>query len=131
MIYLGGGAGMAPLRSHLSHLFENLATGRRVSFWYGARSHQELFYQEYFGNIARHFPNFSFHIALSEPLDEDNWQSHRGLIHEVLRDEYLAKHPDPTAVEYYLCGPPLMIDAARTLLDGLGVPKERIAYDEF
>ncbi len=131
MIYLGGGAGMAPLRSHLSHLFENLATGRRVSFWYGARSRQEVFYQEYFEDIARRFPNFSFHIALSKPLEEDNWQSHRGMIHEVLRDEYLANHPDPAAVEYYLCGPPLMIEAARNLLDGLAVPKELIACDAF
>jgi Na(+)-translocating NADH:ubiquinone oxidoreductase F subunit len=105
MIYLGGGAGMAPLRSHLSYLFDTLATGRRVSFWYGARSRQELFYVEYFQDLARRFPNFRFETALSEPLPEDRWTGHTGFIHEVLEREYLAGHPQPGAVEYSLCEP--------------------------
>ena len=112
MVYLGGGAGMAPLRSHLAHLFETEKTGRRVSFWYGARSLRESFYQDYFENLARQFPNFSFHLALSEPQPEDNWQSYTGFIHEVLLENYLANHPDPTGIEYYLCGPPAMVQAA-------------------
>jgi MocE subfamily Rieske [2Fe-2S] domain protein len=131
MIYLGGGAGMAPLRSHLSHLFDTLKTGRKVSFWYGARSRQEVFYQDYFENLARQFPNFQFHIALSEPLPEDNWTSHTGFIHEVLRGEYLGQHKNPATVEYYLCGPQPMIQAARTMLEGMGVDKNHIAFDEF
>ena len=131
MVYLGGGAGMAPLRSHLSHLFETQKTARRVSFWYGARSLQEIFYQDYFESLARQFPNFSFHLALSEPQPEDNWQSHTGFIHEVLQEQYLAKHPDPTAIEYYLCGPPVMVAAARKMLKELRVPEDQIAYDEF
>lgn len=131
MVYLGGGAGMAPLRSHLAHLFETEKTGRRVSFWYGARSLQESFYREYFENIACHFPNFTFHLALSEPLPSDNWQSHTGFIHEVLRDQYLAKHPDPRSIEYYLCGPPAMVQAALKMLDGLNVDRSQVAFDEF
>ena len=131
MVYLGGGAGMAPLRSHLAHLFESEKTQRRVSFWYGARSLQESFYHDYFESLARQFPNFSFHLALSEPQPEDNWQSHTGLIHEVLLQNYLAKHPDPAAIEYYLCGPPGMIQAALKMLDGLGVDGSQIAFDEF
>ena len=112
MVYVGGGAGMAPLRSHLAHLFEAEQTGRRVSFWYGARSLQESFYRDYFADLAGKFPNFSFHLALSEPLPEDNWQSHTGFIHDVLHRQYLAAHPDPAGIEYYLCGPPAMIQAA-------------------
>jgi Na+-transporting NADH:ubiquinone oxidoreductase subunit F len=131
MVYLGGGAGMAPLRSHLAYLFETEKTGRRVSFWYGARSLRECFYQDYFENMARQFPNFCFHLALSEPLPEDNWKSHTGMIHEVLRKNHLAGHPDPTGIEYYLCGPPAMVQAALEMLDGLGVERSQIAYDEF
>ena len=131
MVYLGGGAGMAPLRSHLAHLFETEKTGRRVSFWYGARSLRESFYRDYFEGLAGRFPNFSFHLALSEPLPADNWQSCTGLIHEVLRENYLAKHPDPTAVEYYLCGPPAMVQAALKMLAGLKVDRSQIAFDEF
>jgi Na(+)-translocating NADH:ubiquinone oxidoreductase F subunit len=131
MVYLGGGAGMAPLRSHLSHLFETQKTTRRVSFWYGARSLQEIFYQDYFQDLARKFPNFTFHLALSEPQPTDHWQSHTGFIHEVLQEQYLATHPDPTAVEYYLCGPPVMVAAARKMLKELKVPEDQIAYDEF
>ena len=107
MVYVGGGSGMAPLRSHLSHLFETLNTDRRVSFWYGARSRQEVFYQEYFEDLARQHPNFSFHLALSEPQPEDNWTGPTGYIHEVLAEEYLKDHADPAGVEYYLCGPPV------------------------
>ncbi len=131
MVYLGGGAGMAPLRSHLAHLYETEKTGRRVSFWYGARSLRESFYQDYFENLARQFPNFSFHLALSAPEPEDNWRSHAGFIHEVLRDNYLANHPDPTGIEYYLCGPPAMVQAALTMLASLNVDRSQIAFDEF
>jgi len=131
MVYLGGGAGMAPMRAHIEHLFETIHTARKVSFWYGARSRQELFYQDYFETLAKEHPNFSFNAALSEPLPADAWQSHTGFIHEVLQREYLAKHADPTAIEYYLCGPPAMIKAATKMLQGLGVKPEQIAFDEF
>lgn len=131
MIYLGGGAGMAPLRSHLAHLFETQRTRRQVSFWYGARSAMELFYQDYFLDLARRHENFGFHVALSEPVagEAANWRV--GFIHDVLRRDYLAAHPDPAAAEYYLCGPPAMIQAARAMLAELGVPEEQIAFDEF
>jgi Na(+)-translocating NADH:ubiquinone oxidoreductase F subunit len=132
MIYIGGGAGMAPLRSHIAHLFETLQTGRKVSFWYGARSRQEVFYEEYFRDLERRFQNFSFHLALSEPLDGDNWTGATGFIHDVLRRDRLAGHPDPRSVEYYLCGPPLMIQAAQDMLvKDFGIAKEQIAFDEF
>ena len=131
MVYLGGGAGMAPLRSHLAHLFESEKTGRRISFWYGARSLRESFYQDYFESLARQFPNFSFRLALSEPAPEDNWQSYTGFIHEVLRENYLAQHPDPAGIEYYLCGPPAMVQAALKMLAGLDVDRSLIAFDEF
>jgi MocE subfamily Rieske [2Fe-2S] domain protein len=131
MLYLGGGAGMAPLRAHLSHLFETRKTNRTVSFWYGARSRQEVFYQDYFEGLSRQFLNFNFNVALSEPLPEDSWTSHTGLIHEVVLREYLSKHPDPKAIEYYLCGPQPMIQAARKMLEQLGVPPDQVAFDEF
>ncbi len=131
MVYLGGGAGMAPLRAHLSHLFETMKTTRRVSFWYGARSLQEIFYRDYFEDLAKKFPNFSFHIALSEPQHGDNWESHTGFIHEVLQAKHLTDHPNPVAIEYYLCGPPVMVNAARKMLENLNVPKNNIAFDEF
>ncbi len=131
MIYVGGGAGMAPLRSHLSHLFETLKTGRRVSYWYGARSRQEIFYQDYFENLAKQFPNFTFHLALSEAQPEDNWTGPTGFIHEVLLENYLKKHAAPASVEYYLCGPPVMVQAATKMLDELNVPKSQVAFDEF
>lgn len=131
MVYVGGGAGMAPLRSHLSHLFETLKTGRRVSFWYGARSRQEVFYQEYFENLARQFPNFTFHLALSEPQPNDNWTGYTGLIHDVLEREYLKSHDNPTGVEYYLCGPPMMVKATTETLNRLGVAEKQIAFDAF
>ena len=131
MVYIGGGAGMAPLRSHLSYLFETLKTGRRVSFWYGARSRQEMFYQDYFEALAREHENFSFHVALSEPLPEDQWSSHTGYIHEVVQREYLARHADPTVIEYYLCGPPAMIKATQDMLADLKVNENQILFDEF
>lgn len=132
MVYIGGGAGMAPLRSHIAHLFETLRTGRPVSFWYGARSLQEVFYEDYFRDIERRFPNFKFHIALSEPLPEDKWTGHTGFIHDVLRKEHLAGHPDPKSAEYYLCGPPMMIQAAQNmLLQEFEIAKEQMAFDEF
>ncbi len=131
MVYLGGGAGMAPLRSHLSYLLETQKTTRRVSFWYGARSLQELFYREYFEDLARKNANFTFQVALSEPLPEDGWTSYTGYIHEVLKREYLDAHPDPTQVEYYLCGPLAMIRSATKMLTDLGVAPAQIASDEF
>ncbi len=131
LVYLGGGAGMAPLRSHLSHLLETRKTSVRVSYWYGARSLQEMFYQGYFENLAAQNKNFSFHIALSEPQPEDKWQSHTGFIHDVLKREYIDSHPDPKSIEYFLCGPPAMIQAATVMLKNLGVPPTQIAFDEF
>ena len=131
MVYLGGGAGMAPMRSHIQHLFETMHSSRRVSFWYGARSRQELFYDDYFEGLEKQHNNFHFHVALSEPQPDDAWTSHTGFIHEVLLREYLAKHADPTAIEYYLCGPPLMLQAAIRMLRDLGVKPDQIAFDEF
>lgn len=131
MVYIGGGAGMAPLRSHLFHLFHTLKTSRKVSYWYGGRSSRELFYTDDFRGIEAGFPNFTYHIALSEPLPEDDWKGSTGFIHQVLYDEYLSRHPEPEEVEYYLCGPPLMLKACLEMLDSLGVPKENIAFDDF
>jgi Na+-transporting NADH:ubiquinone oxidoreductase subunit F len=132
MIYLGGGAGMAPLCSHLSFLFDTQKTTRKVSFWYGARSRQELFYQNYFDGLAAQHPNFSVHLALSEPWPEDDWTGPTGFVHEVLRDQYLKQHPDLAQVEFYLCGPPAMMQAAkRMLMVDFGVAPVQIAYDEF
>ena len=131
MVYIGGGAGMAPMRSHLFHLFHTLKTGRKVSFWYGARSVREMFYDEHFKKIEEQFPNFTYKVALSEPMEEDNWSGHTGFIHQVLHDEYLKDHEDATELEYYMCGPPPMINACDGMLDSLGVDKEMIAYDSF
>lgn len=131
MVYIGGGAGMAPLRSHIFHLFKTLKTGRKVSFWYGARSTREVFYEEEFREIEKNFPNFQFHIALSEPLPEDNWTGYTGFIHQVLLDNYLSRHDEPEDIEYYFCGPPVMNGAVIKMLDSLGVPKENIAFDDF
>ncbi|HLN21384.1 MAG TPA: NADH:ubiquinone reductase (Na(+)-transporting) subunit F [Bacteroidales bacterium] len=131
MVYVGGGAGMAPLRSHIFHLFKTLKTGRKVSYWYGARSTREVFYEEEFREIEKEFPNFSFHLALSEPLPEDNWTGYTGFIHQVLLNNYLSKHDEPEDIEYYLCGPPMMNGAVLAMLDNLGVPKENIAFDDF
>jgi Na+-transporting NADH:ubiquinone oxidoreductase subunit F len=131
MCYVGGGAGMAPLRSHIFHLFHTLKTGRKVSYWYGARSRREVFYEDHFRRIEKEFPNFSFHIALSEPLPEDNWDGPVGFIHQVVLEHYLDDHEAPEDVEYYLCGPPLMLNAVRKMLDDLGVEPEMIRFDEF
>lgn len=131
MVYIGGGAGMAPMRSHLFHLFQTLKTGRKVSFWYGARSLREMFYDEHFKDLADQFPNFNYQVALSDAMEEDNWKGSTGFIHQVLHDEYLSKHDDPTEVEYYMCGPPPMISAVEGMLDSIGVEPEMIAYDSF
>ena len=131
MVYIGGGAGMAPMRSHLFHLFHTLKTGRKVSFWYGARSVREMFYDDHFKSIEKSFPNFTYRVALSEPMQEDRWTGSTGFIHQVLHDEYLNDHDDPTEVEYYMCGPPPMINACVKMLDSLGVDREMIAYDSF
>jgi Na(+)-translocating NADH:ubiquinone oxidoreductase F subunit len=131
MIYIGGGAGMAPLRAHLSHLLESERTARKVSFWYGARSRQEIFYEDYFRALAKEHRIFAFHLALSSPLPEDEWTGYTGLIHEVVQERYLREHRNPQAVEYYLCGPPMMIRACTKMLAGMGVPPHQVAYDEF
>ena len=130
-IYLGGGAGMAPLRSHLSYLFETLQTDLKVSFWYGARSSDDLFYQEYFEKLEADNLNFSFHVSLSEPKPDDNLKWNVGFIHEYLLNSYLASHNQPGEIEYYLCGPPAMIEAALKMLKRLGVSDDMIAFDEF
>ena len=131
MVYIGGGAGMAPLRSHIFELFKNLKTGRKVTYWYGGRSLRELFYVEHFRKIEEQFPNFKFNIALSDPLPEDNWDGYKGFIHQVLLDEYLGKHAAPEDIEYYICGPPMMNQAVFKMLDDLGVEPENIAFDDF
>ncbi|MDR4987611.1 MAG: NADH:ubiquinone reductase (Na(+)-transporting) subunit F [Bacteroidales bacterium] len=131
MVYIGGGAGMAPLRSHIFHLFHTLKTGRKVSYWYGARSKREVFYEAEFRKIEKEFPNFSFNIALSEPLPEDDWKGYTGFIHQVVLDNYLSDHPEPEEVEYYLCGPPIMNESVLKMLDNLGVPEENIDLDDF
>lgn len=131
MVYIGGGAGMAPLRSHIFHLFRTLKTNRKVSYWYGARSLREVFYEDEFRAIEKQFPNFTFNLALSEPLPEDNWKGYTGFIHKVLLDNYLCKHDEPEDIEYYFCGPPQMNAAVVKTLDSLGVPKENIAFDDF
>ncbi len=131
MMFIGGGAGMAPMRSHIFHLFQTEKTNRKVTYWYGGRSLRELFYVDDFKNIEKDFPNFNFHIGLSEPLPEDNWDGPTGFIHQVVYDKYLKGHPEPEEIEYYLCGPPMMNDAVFKMLDDLGVPDEMIAFDDF
>ena len=131
MMFIGGGAGMAPMRSHIFHLFKTLHTKRKTTFWYGGRSLRELFYVDQFKEIEKENPNFEFHIGLSEPLPEDNWTGYTGFIHQVIYDNYLKNHPEPEEIEYYLCGPPMMNDAVNKMLDDLGVPKEMIAFDDF
>jgi Na+-transporting NADH:ubiquinone oxidoreductase subunit F len=143
MVYIGGGAGMAPLRSHLFHLFHTMKNrDRKVSYWYGGRSRRELFYTDQFRKIEQEYDNFRYHIALSEPLPEDNWKvaedihdrnadGFTGFIHQVLYDNYLKDHPEPEEIEYYFCGPPMMNQAVIKLLDDLGVPEENISFDDF
>ncbi|MBM3917945.1 MAG: NADH:ubiquinone reductase (Na(+)-transporting) subunit F [Sphingomonadales bacterium] len=142
MVYIGGGAGMAPLRSHIFHLFHTLKTGRKVSYWYGGRSRRELFYIDEFRAIEKEFPNFRFHIVLSEPLPEDNWKVSKdvedregdgfiGFVHKVFIDNYLSKHPDPEEIEFYFCGPPMMNAAVITMCDDWGIPEEHVSFDDF
>jgi Na+-transporting NADH:ubiquinone oxidoreductase subunit F len=132
MLFIGGGAGMAPLRSQLLHLLRTLkTTDRKVSYWYGARSKNEIFYEEDFRELEEKFPNFTFHIALSEPLPEDNWTGPVGFIHQVILDNYLSKHEEPEEIEYYMCGPGPMANAVEGMLDNLGVPAEMLMFDDF
>lgn len=131
MCFIGGGAGMAPMRSHIFDQFRRLKTDRKVTFWYGARSLCEMFYQEDFDSIAAENDNFNWYVALSEPLPEDNWDGLKGFIHQVLYDEYLSKHPEPEEIEYYLCGPPMMLAACTKMLKNLGVEDDMIMYDDF
>ncbi|MBN2217645.1 MAG: NADH:ubiquinone reductase (Na(+)-transporting) subunit F [Pirellulales bacterium] len=131
MVYIGGGAGMAPLRSHIFDLLKRRGSKRKISYWYGARSLREVFYQDEFDRLAAENPNFSWHLALSDPLPEDHWQGPTGFIHQVLYDEYLGKHPAPEDCEYYMCGPPLMSAAVLKMLDELGVERENIYFDDF
>lgn len=143
MIYVGGGAGMAPLRSHLFHLFHTLkTTDRKVSFWYGGRSRRELFYTDDFRQIEKEFPNFKYHIVLSEPLPEDNWtlkkdvndttgEGFKGFVHQALIDNYLSKHAEPEEIEFYFCGPPMMNAAVIKMCDQFGVPPENVSFDDF
>ncbi len=130
-IYVGGGAGMAPLRSHIFELLKHLKAQQKISYWYGARSLREAFYVDEFEELAREFPNFSWHLALSEPLPEDNWNGSTGFIHEVLFNEYLKAHKAPEDCEYYMCGPPMMTGAVLKMLDNLGVERESIHFDDF
>ena len=141
MLYIGGGAGMAPMRSHLFHLFHTLKTGRKVSYWYGGRSKRELFYLDDFRQIEEQFPNFKFHIVLSEPLPEDNWQAKdnmdaegdgfTGFVHQAVIDNYLNHHDAPEEIEFYFCGPPLMNAAVLKMVDDFGVPPENVSFDDF
>ncbi len=131
MVYIGGGAGMAPLRSHIFELFKERQTDRKVTYWYGGRSARELFYLDEFDELKEKHDNFDYHIALSDPLPEDNWTGYTGFIHQVLLDEYLSKHPNPEDVEYYICGPPMMLSAVRNMLDELGVEPENVMFDDF
>ena len=130
-IYIGGGAGMAPLRSHIFELFKNMSTDCKVSYWYGGRSVRELFYLDEFEELEKNNPNFKMNIALSDPLPSDNWAGLKGFIHQVLHDEYLSKHPAPEDCEYYICGPPIMLKCVQDMLSDLGVEPENIAFDDF
>ncbi|MBR0054659.1 MAG: NADH:ubiquinone reductase (Na(+)-transporting) subunit F [Bacteroidales bacterium] len=131
MMFIGGGAGMAPMRSHIFDQFKNLHTQRKTTFWYGGRSRKELFYMDDFQQIADNNGNFEFHVALSDPQPDDHWNGYTGFIHQVIFDNYLKKHPAPEDIEYYICGPPMMLQAVLKMLDSLGVPPEMIHYDDF
>jgi len=131
MLYIGGGAGMGPMRSHLFHLFHTLKTKRKVSFFYGARSMRENFFEDEFHAIEREFPNFKYILALSDPMPEDKWTGATGFIHQIALEQYLKDHDDPTEIEYYLCGPPMMLDAVINMLHEQGVEDEMIAFDAF
>ncbi len=142
MLYIGGGAGMAPMRSHLYHLFKTLETGRKVSYWYGGRSKRELFYLDHFRQLEEKFDNFKFYLVLSEPLEEDNWVEKKdindeegdgflGFVHQAVIDQYLVNHSEPEDIEFYFCGPPLMNQAVLKMCDDWGVPDENVAFDDF
>ena len=141
MLYVGGGAGMAPMRSHLYELFKTIKTGRKVTFWYGGRSRIELFYVDQFKALEKDFPNFKFYIALSEPMKEDNWKVKKsldgegdgfvGFIHQVVIDQYLSNHDSPEDIEVYYCGPPLMNLAVAKMAEDFGVPPENVRFDDF
>ncbi len=131
MVFIGGGAGMAPMRSHIFDQLQRLNSKRKISFWYGARSLCEMFYVDDFDRLQEEHPNFKWHVALSEPLPEDDWKGYTGFIHQVLYDHYLKDHPAPEDCEYYICGPPLMLSAVLNLLDELGVEKENYLFDDF
>ena len=131
MCYVGGGAGMAPLRSHIFELFKNLKTGRKVTYWYGGRSLRELFYVDEFRELEKQFPNFQFNVALSEPMPEDNWDGYVGFIHQVVIDNYLNNHPAPEDIEFYFCGPPIMNKCVTQMCEDFGVEPENISFDDF
>lgn len=131
MVYVGGGAGMAPLRSHIFHLFHTLKTDRKVTYYYGGRSKRELFYTEDFRKIEEEFPNFEYKIALSEPLEEDEWDGYVGFIHQMVIDQHLEKHDEPEEIEFYFCGPPLMNAAVLKMCEDYGIPDENVAFDDF
>jgi Na+-transporting NADH:ubiquinone oxidoreductase subunit F len=131
LIFVGGGAGMAPMRAHLLDLLRRQGSARPISFWYGARSRRELFYDEEFDRLAAQHPNFSWTVALSQPRPDDDWHGETGFVHEVLYRRYLREHAAPEACDYYLCGPPLMVRAVRSMLDEVGVDPERIYADDF
>ena len=141
MIYIGGGAGMAPMRSHLFHLFHTVKTERKVTFWYGGRSKRELFYLDDFNKIASEFPNFDFHVVLSEPSDEDDWKvktdvsdegdGFLGFVHNAVIEHQLSHHDSPEDIEFYFCGPPLMNQAVLKMCDDWGVPEENVSFDDF
>ena len=141
MLYVGGGAGMAPMRSHLYHLFKTLKTGRKVTYWYGGRSKRELFYIDHFKSLEKDFPNFKFYMALSEPMEEENWKVKEGIegegdgfigfIHNCVIDNYLNHHESPEDIELYFCGPPLMNKAVQKMGEDFGIPDENIRFDDF
>jgi Na+-transporting NADH:ubiquinone oxidoreductase subunit F len=131
MVFIGGGAGMAPMRSHIFDQLIRLDSKRKMTFWYGARSLREIFYQDDFNKLAAEHDNFEWHVALSEPKEEDNWEGLTGFIHQVLLEEYLSKHPAPEDCEFYICGPPMMNSAVIKMLDNLGVEPENIMLDDF
>lgn len=142
MLYIGGGAGMAPMRSHLYELFKTLKTGRKVTYWYGGRSKAELFYIHYFRDLEKDFPNFKFYLVLSEPLESDNWKVMKdtndtegdgfvGFVHQVVIQQYLSKHDSPEDIEFYFCGPPMMNKAVVNMCEEWGVPRENVRFDDF
>ncbi len=131
MCFIGGGAGMAPMRSHIYDQLKRIGSDRKITFWYGGRSKRELFYMDEFEALAREFPNFTLHVALSDPLPEDSWTGSTGFIHKVVLDEYLDKHPDPTEIEYYLCGPPIMLKCVKDMVHELGVEPDMVMADDF